>query len=184
MDAVDGAVVKGTLGGQPVVVTDTFSAVLSYTVHGFAEVHSSLDIDFVDYANACSLELAGGEKGSSSQLLIQFDLTNVNHPETPPPIAVGAYPYDVNNVNNTTPDADGNVLQLMAIYDVSDATCHLPNGTDFAQQGTITIGSITSQAVTGAFDLTFMNDDHLTGTFDSPLCPVSATTDGGEPTCE
>jgi hypothetical protein len=184
VEPVDGAVVNGTLDGQPVVATDTLSVVLQYTVQGSAVVHSALDIDLADYANACALALTGKQKASSSDLVIQFDLTNVNHPETPPPVAIGAYPYDVDDWNNTTPDADGNVLQLMAFYDVSDDTCHLPNGTDFAQHGTITIGSITSQAVTGSFDLMFMNGDHLVGTFDSPVCPVPTTTDGGVPTCE
>src|SRR5262249_1234168 len=52
------------------------------------------------------------------------------------------------------------------------AACTTLN-TNWANAGTITIREVTSDAVSGSFDLTFVTGDHMTGSFGAPLCAVS-----------
>jgi hypothetical protein len=62
-----------------------------------------------------------------------------------------------------------------ALYGPSLAYCQSA-ASETAQSGTVTFTAIDGATISGSFDLTFQNGDHLTGTFSAPVCdaPLSA----------
>ena len=56
-----------------------------------------------------------------------------------------------------------------AAFTAEDAKCK-PTSDEQATHGTITLTQITTTTVAGTFDLTFANGDHLTGSFEAPVC--------------
>jgi hypothetical protein len=69
----------------------------------------------------------------------------------------------------TTQDVD-----IIASYLSSDANCKLTVN-ERATAGSVTMDTADTTTVTGTFDLTFANGDHLTGQFDAPVCNVDIT---------
>jgi hypothetical protein len=173
--------VTGTLAGKPVAATDTFADSTTFKPAG-SPAHDITAISIVDYAGACAIAEANQQKAGSNLLTFVFDLSNMNQPTSPPPLPPAVYAYDVNtSPTTTTPDASGNVIQIEVYYDSLDTTCHLPSGNLFATKGTITLTSVTASSIVGSFDLSFPNNDHLTGMFSSPICNPPSS---GPPTCQ
>jgi len=65
-------------------------------------------------------------------------------------------------------------------YEVQDSSCNLITGGD-ATSGTVTLTSVSSTSLSGTFDVTFPSGDEVTGSFDAPVCPLTA--DGGTAIC-
>ncbi len=64
-------------------------------------------------------------------------------------------------------------------WDSYDATCTDTNAS--IQSGTVTLTSVDPYI--GTFDLTFANNDHVTGSFNAPLCSVSTDAGTGNGQC-
>ena len=65
-------------------------------------------------------------------------------------------------------------------YEVQDSSCSMITGGD-ATSGTVTLTSISSTSLSGTFDVTFPSGDEVTGSFDAPVCPLTA--DAGTAIC-
>ena len=80
-------------------------------------------------------------------------------------IAPGTYPV------GGSFDPDSGVQQTVQVSLLAtDADCGSTLDEMSGQNGSITLTSITPQAVAGSFDVTFYSGDHLTGTFNAPQC--------------
>ena len=58
-----------------------------------------------------------------------------------------------------------------ALYGPNHAYCRSA-ASETAQSGTVTFTAIDGATISGSFDLTFQDGDHLTGTFSAPVCDV------------
>jgi hypothetical protein len=142
--------VSGTFAGSAVAVSDT----TAFT--GTAGNSAYLGEVLASVANVCSLlqQRAAKANVSGLSLLIQ----NVGVDAAPAAIAPGAY-----SITHGAPakDTNGNMLVVSATSDAS--------------AGTINIDSV-SPNVSGSFDLTFPNGDHLSGSFASEVCDAPGPT--------
>jgi hypothetical protein len=158
--------VSGTFAGSAVAVSDT----TAFT--GTAGNSAYLGEVLASVANVCSLlqQRAAKANVSGLSLLIQ----NVGVDAAPAAIAPGAY-----SITHGAPakDTNGNMLVVSASYNALDASCRPTYGstTSDASAGTINIDSV-SPNVSGSFDLTFPNGDHLSGSFASEVCDAPGPT--------
>jgi hypothetical protein len=153
--------VTGTLGGQ------TLSPAHAVALKGVndASYPNQITVFLTNVSNLCSLLQTTGSFNKANLRTLGFVLGATS--SSAPPVAPGTYTQ-----MNTTDE-------MTASYSSSDATCQM---TDSPWMG----GSVTACGVgasyTGTFDLTF-GTDHVTGTFDAPLCELnqdgSAAGDGG-----
>jgi hypothetical protein len=60
----------------------------------------------------------------------------------------------------------------IAEYGADSATC-TSTTSESAQGGSITLTNVTPTTIQGTFDVTMANGDHLTGSFDAPICDVN-----------
>jgi hypothetical protein len=68
------------------------------------------------------------------------------------------------------PQTDPNGAIVNAQFEATDATCADKASSSVGASGTIQLDSVSPTMVTGTFDLTFGNGDHLTGQFAAPVC--------------
>ncbi len=70
-----------------------------------------------------------------------------------------------------------------ALYGPNPAHCSSA-ASEEAQSGTVTFTAIDGATISGGFDLSFQNGDHLTGTFSAPVCdaPLDALNKQGPQT--
>jgi hypothetical protein len=153
--------VNGTFAGSAVTVADTTA--FSGTLTDPSGKATYLGEVLANAANVCSL-LQNHAAVSGLSLLI----VNMGGDAAPAAVAPGSY-----GITNGAPakDTNGNVLVVLATYNAVDSSCHptyAATASD-ASAGTITIDSV-SPTVSGGFDLTFPNGDHLTGSFASEVC--------------
>jgi hypothetical protein len=172
-----GGSVTGSVGGISLAVADAVA---------FADGHHTVGVDakevFVelfDISNVCALAQtfpSGAEKASYTGLIISFAQLGGA------PIAPGTY-----NVGATLlgPDAGPLGARAGAALSKNDAQCksQVPSGTGGATSGTATITTISANAVTGTFNLTF-SQGTLQGSFTAGVCNLpdagaNPPTDGG-----
>jgi hypothetical protein len=62
----------------------------------------------------------------------------------------------------------------VGLFAATDASCNVlsPPGVVQASSGTVTFTSVGSRYA-GSFELSFGFGEHVTGTFDAPVCPVN-----------
>jgi len=60
----------------------------------------------------------------------------------------------------------------IAQYGADSATC-TSTTSESARAGSIVLTNVTSTEIQGTFDVTMANGDHLTGSFDAPICNVN-----------
>jgi hypothetical protein len=75
---------------------------------------------------------------------------------------------------------------VSAQFSASDSEC-LETDTVDANGGTITLGAVSTDRVTGSFNLTLYDDGVLSGTFNSPTCDIGdliGDADGSAPPCQ
>jgi hypothetical protein len=60
------------------------------------------------------------------------------------------------------------------LYGADSVKCQ-STGYEEAQSGSVTLDTATSAILSGTFDVTFENGDHLTGSFSGPVCDTSVT---------
>jgi len=143
--------VGGTVGGQSFDVKDAV---------GFYNTTSQYSGLFItNFTGSCTL-LAGGLTAPPSTQLLEIELIADGIATAP-----GSGTYTL----GTTED-----VLLIATYAASDANCNAAV-TEEASAGSVTMDTANATTVTGTFDLTFPNGDHLTGQFDAPVCNIDIT---------
>lgn len=144
-------VVKGTVNGAAITVVD--AVFLAGTPGGGVK---ELVIDMEDQAGVCGRIKANTYKQSTTELGFTVAIEGASGPVGPGTYAVG------NSIDGKT-HLNGGVQE-------PDPMClgkHL--GT---KSGSVTITYVSSTMVSGTFDLTLDNADHLTGSFGATACDM------------
>jgi hypothetical protein len=163
--------VKGQAGGQAVPATDTFAivgGVSGTTTTGATYTQANVSILITNIANSCGLVQRHGDAPNTTTLGLLVQVVGSSVP-------TGTYPI-------TAPagvDAPG----ATSYFRTTDADCSWKTN-EIAASGSITLTAVSSTGdVWGTFDVTMSNGDHLTGSFDAPVCAASLVGDGGAPVC-
>jgi hypothetical protein len=127
----------------------------------------------VDFAASCASLQAN--KANSTQLVLSVVRFGNSAQQ---PIAAGTYTV-LSPDAFPVPDLNGNLTFSTATFQKLNATCGQTLAPVDAIGGTIVISSITSSRIIGTFDLNFPNGDHLSGTFDAPICSLPTLTCAG-----
>ncbi len=119
---------------------------------------SVTDVVITDFAGACVVVSSNALYASSKVIDLHFRGSGALQPGT----------YNAGGSNGLFPQ-----------YATFDAKCSSPSG-ESAGGGSVVVTSV-APTITGTFDL-FFNSDHVTGTFDAPICSRQST-DGGPTAC-
>jgi hypothetical protein len=166
------ATVKGSVGGQPVPNTDTVGVVSTQSFpgpNGTLQTQTFAEVGVLNIPNTCAILQRHGEPASTKIFAVGVIATGTS-------VAAGTYTIQ--------PSTSSTLPRAMAEYSVTDANCNNTT-TENAMSGTVTLTaamSSSSSAVQGSFDVTMTNGDHLTGTFDAPVCHYDSTSTSN-PTC-
>jgi hypothetical protein len=140
------ASVSGTIGGQSVPTTNVVAVVGSETTNGATVQLDSIVITSV--SDACSFLQNPTHRLPSAATLV---------------LAAGA-------IAPSVPTGTFNIGTYgYATYDADSATCVLTTS-ETATSGSVVLTSVSSGLIDGTFDVTMPNGDHLTGSFDAPVC--------------
>lgn len=141
------ASVSGTIGGQSVQTTNVVAVVGSATTNGTTVQLDSIVITSV--SDACSFLQNPTHRYPSATTLVLA--AGAIAPSVPTgTFDIGKYGY--------------------AQYDADSATCVLTTS-ETATSGSVVLTSVSSTSIDGTFDVTMPNGDHLSGSFDAPVCP-------------
>jgi hypothetical protein len=124
-----------------------------------------------DYAFACEDELAGQWVKGSHSLQINVVGSTPNPEGGQVPFPTGTFPVGSYGTN---------MLSATVSYVALDATCQAP--TDYepsAMSGTLTLAMNDAGELTGTLDVTFTDNDHMTGHFTAQQCPALQQHGGG-----
>lgn len=140
------ASVSGTIGGQSVSTTNVVAVVGSETTNGTTVQLDSIVLTSV--SGACAFLQNPTHRIPSSSTLI---------------LAAGA-------IGPSVPTGTFNIgMYGYAQYDADSATCVLTTS-ETATSGSVVLSSVSSDSIQGTFDVTMPNGDHLSGSFDGPVC--------------
>ncbi len=156
---------SGSVGGRSLVPRDATAATLSFGANGVPGRAAVMAI--TSAAGICPL-LAGGKEPANTQYLVltAFQL-QPDYSAAPPP-KPGTYTVGALAIESAA-----------AVFAATDASCHLePTSGAVATSGATTFTSVGNR-YTGSYDLTFGFGDHVTGTFDAPVCAGAATIGAG-----
>jgi hypothetical protein len=151
------ASISGTIRGQSMSAKDATAANLSFNATGRGG--SAAVIGITSAAGICPQLTSGKEPKSTQYLVLSAFRLQPDGSAAPPPSA-GVYPVGALTIENA-----------VAVFAATDAACHDTVASDsVATSGNVTFTSVGSRYA-GTFDLTFGFGDHVTGTFDAPMCP-------------
>ena len=140
--------VSGSAGGQSFAVKDAVG------LYNTAEEYSGVFI--TDFSGSCTLLGSGMTVPPSTQLLaIELVANGIGMPPGPGTYTLG-----------TTQN-----VEILVSYAASDANCN-ETVDEQATGASVTLDTVNTTTVTGTFDVTFPNGDHLTGQFDAPVCNI------------
>jgi len=124
-------------------------------------VHLDFLVPDVDAAVERAVNAGGKEPKSTQVLSLTAFRLQPDFSAAPPP-AAGTYFVGALAIENA-----------VALFVASDAACQTlsPPGVVQASSGTVTFTSVGSRYA-GSFDLFFGFGEHVTGTFDAPVCPA------------
>jgi hypothetical protein len=163
-DASGQGTLTGTLGGgSPFVVEDIISIVTPPAMNGGQGTRAAAYIS--NLSNAC--QLAQGHHDPRNQEYLELSVEN---PGNLPP-GPGTYTVSM----TVGPNAAN------ALYVSRDVDCGVVND-EGASAGSITFATVSSTLITGSYDVTFLNGDHVMGVFTAPVCPA-VPWDGASPGC-
>jgi hypothetical protein len=154
--------VTGTVGGAPLATTDVVG--LTGIEPNTSPAMAYVGVAITNVAGTCSVLQRHGDPPNTSYLTMIVS-------ERGSSVAPGKYP-----VNSAT---SGNV---QAQVGTSNASCQTTFN-ESAASGTIEFDSITGAMITGSFNLTFPNGDHLVGGFNAPVCNVNIYANTGNSVC-
>ncbi len=154
-------VVTGTIGGQPL------SPAYAIAIKGAADPSypNQIVVFLSTRSDICSSFQTKGP-GDIANLRAMTFVLGATDPAAGP-VTPGTY-TQMNTVDEMT-----------AQYDSYDATC---NDTSPAWNGGSVVVCAAGTSFTGTFDQTF-GTDHLTGSFDAPLCDLNLASDASAPAC-
>jgi hypothetical protein len=162
------ATVNGQVGGQPVPNTDTVGIVTSQNIpgpNGMLSPAIIAEVAVLNIPNTCAILQRHGEPASTKLFAVGVFAPGSS-------IAAGTYKIE------TSTSALPSQTHAQAQYATTDAKC-VSGPTVEATSGTVTITSTattSSSTLQGSFDVTMSTGDHLTGTFDAPVCHFDSTT--------
>jgi len=155
--------VDGTLDGGVLEFIDVGSLSGQGGVGGsgiaYAEVYATNKVP------ACGwLDGTNNSRGNLTTLALLVTNTSGGSPQAPPAIVPGTYMlgYMYNQDAGINQQATASIL-------TSNVNCQ-NDQTVTAQMGTITLTSLTPDAIVGSYDVMFNSGDHLTGSFNAPTC--------------
>jgi hypothetical protein len=154
--------VTGTVGGTPPATTDTVGLSGTHTQSGSTIAYAGVAITNVP--GTCAVLQRHGDPPNTSYLTIL-----VAQPGTSIPLGT----YAVTGTNSGT---------VQAQYGTNGPTCQ-PIVSKTATSGSITFSTMTGIELTGTFDLTFGPGDHLTGSFQAPVCSYDLFANTTPSTC-
>jgi hypothetical protein len=166
------ATFAGTINGQTMAPKDATAANLPFNPTGRGG--SAAVIGITTAAGICA-ELTSGKEPKNTQYLVLTAFRLQPDGSAAPPPAPGLY-----SVGALAIEA------AVVLFAATDASCHnVAASNSVATSGGVTFTSVGSRYA-GSFDLTFAFNEHVTGTFDAPVCPgLSAFAEGqGTLTCE
>jgi hypothetical protein len=161
--------VNGQAAGEPVASTDTVGIVETQTLpspNGAPTTLTTAGVAILNIPNTCAILQRHGEPANVRVLSFSVSAPGASVP-------VGTYPIGPNN---------GTTLLASAEFATTDAKCNNV-ATETAKSGTVTMTTISNTVIQGSFDFTMSNGDHLSGTFDAPVCTYSSTTTSAPPAC-
>jgi hypothetical protein len=158
--------VTGQAGGQPVPTTDTVGIIQTVTVPtpSGTVTENSVEVAILNIPNTCAILQRHGEPANIRALALGVAAQGGS-------VQTGTY-----TIGTTS------TVHVNASFVTTDAACTnqiSENGTS----GTVTFTSISASAIQGSFDVRMNTGDHLTGTFDAPVCNYTASTTNTPPTC-
>jgi hypothetical protein len=143
------ATISGTVGGQGVPTTEAIG-IAGTEAQGSAQVQLA-GVVITNFAGACDLlQSPTHRQANATDLMLMVGAVA-------PSVPAGTYPI-------------GSLA--IAQYGADSATC-TSTTSERAQSGSIVLTSVTSTEIQGTFDVTMTNGDHLTGSFDAPVCDVN-----------
>ena len=143
------ATVTGTVGGQVVPSTEVIGVAGTETSGGTQIQIAGAVI--TNFAGACDLlQSPTHRQANATDLLLMVAAVA-------PSVPAGTYPIG---------------SMAIAQYGADSATC-TSTTSERAQTGSIVLTSVTSTEIQGTFDVTMTDGDHLTGSFDAPVCDVN-----------
>jgi hypothetical protein len=156
------ATVSGTIGGQSMTAQDAISAVL-----GAGTPQSLAFIFITNSANQCSRITAHQAVRNGQALGLEIGTQSGTTITAPGP---GTYPI-------STVAGTGGVSGPLAVaaYVATDATC-TPTTTVPLEgaSGNVVLTSVSDSGYVGTFDVTFSNNEHVTGSFNTATCTALA----------
>ena len=151
------ATLSGTIRGQAMSPKDATAANLSFSGNGVPGRAAVIGITTA--AGICP-ELTGGKEPKNAQYLVLTAFQVQPNFSAAPPPAPGVYSVGALAIESA-----------VAVFAATDAACHdVASSDSVATSGSVTFTAVGSR-YTGTFDLTFGFGDHVTGTFDAPICP-------------
>jgi hypothetical protein len=161
------ATFSGLVSGQTLTPHDATAAVLSFSGTGVPGRAALIAI--ASAPGLCSSLTGGKEPKSTSYLVLTAFQMQRDYSAAPPP-APGTYYV-----------ASAALENGVAVFASTNATCGLVAAPKPATTGTITFTSVGNR-YSGSYDLTFAFGEHVTGTFDAPLCGGISALDPGSGT--
>lgn len=159
------ATFAGSIGGQSLVPHDATAATLAVSPNGVPG-HAAV-VALTSAAGMCPL-LSSGKEPRNTQYLVLTAFRLQPDFSAAPPAQPGTYPVGALTIENA-----------IAVFATTDVNCQLvPAAGAVANSGSITFTSVGNR-YSGSYDLTFGFGDHVTGTFDAPLCASIATVGPG-----
>jgi hypothetical protein len=153
------AQVSGTIGGEPIPLADAIGSEWTFSTSGGSQL--GVELDTTNRPSFCALLQA--ETGESNVEVFSVGVeSGAPYDSTPTPVVPGTYMVPVGTGPSAVPAAEASLWH-------TDATCHVASGSSVATSGSVTFDVITASRISGSFDLYF-GQDHVTGTFDAPVC--------------
>ena len=159
--------VVGTVAGKPVVSAETAGMVGQHDAAGSPYAGAIIG----NQAGTCAF-LSTGMTAPANTTLLEIRVSSFSGTSPPAP---GTYPVGLNSNQTAFGFAEVAGNDPQCVQTISQT----------AQSGSITLDTVGSAAVSGSFDLTFPNGDHLRGQFYGPVCNVDLSKLGqnGSGTC-
>jgi hypothetical protein len=147
--------ITGTVAGQPVPSTDTIA------IYGTTQLNPAITyagVVITNRGNTC--DRVQRQVGLANEVVLEVVVSRGSDTTTQAGvISPGAYTVGT----RTNPAATVEYL-------VIDARCSARTATQ-ASSGTVTLTQVDSGTVSGSFDATFPNGDHIAGSFSAPVLP-------------
>jgi len=174
-----GTTVTGNLRGSPLPVADSLSSNVNIRAGNTTLNLGAIVISTM--SNLCTNLSAAKETKNARTLLFFVGDYNAGTQSATAPAVAGTYVVSSASGAGGAPPAKF----ALVTYQETDASCQ---GIDASRasgaSGTITLTSANSGSYAGSFDVTFNDQDHVTGTFGATNCPgLQASVDANTITC-